>query len=210
MLNGYVKLGGAKIGGGYMRRKNDGYIASPRNDLWFVGVTYPIGQWTVDAQYNQLKYKDNADKGQLLVLRGTYNLSKRTAAYASLGYMKNSGNAAFGASSAQAGGTPAWRQPDWLCIGCAIRSETGADTAGAGSLVACTRFSKRRQSPMRGSFTKIDRTCLLPKGSPGRHEKKLTTMSPRCPASVGVGFLRSTHLLLTFLKAWEIVFHRLS
>jgi predicted porin len=60
----------------------------------------------VDAQYNQLKYKDNADKGQLLVLRGTYNLSKRTAAYASLGYMKNSGNAAFGASSAQAGGTP--------------------------------------------------------------------------------------------------------
>ncbi|TFF54227.1 porin, partial [Comamonas sp. A23] len=106
MLNGYVKLGGAKIGGGYMRRKNDGYIASPRNDLWFVGVTYPIGQWTVDAQYNQLKYKDNADKGQLLVLRGTYNLSKRTAAYASLGYMKNSGNAAFGASSAQAGGTP--------------------------------------------------------------------------------------------------------
>ncbi|MDO1476224.1 porin, partial [Comamonas thiooxydans] len=85
---------------------NDGYIASPRNDLWFVGVTYPIGQWSVDAQYNQLKYKDNADKGQLLVLRGTYNLSKRTAAYASLGYMKNSGNAAFGASSAQAGGTP--------------------------------------------------------------------------------------------------------
>ena len=106
MLNGYVKLGGAKIGAGYMRRKNDGYIASPRNDLWFVGVTYPIGQWSVDAQYNQLKYKDNADKGQLLVLRGTYNLSKRTAAYASLGYMKNSGNAAFGASSAQAGGTP--------------------------------------------------------------------------------------------------------
>jgi predicted porin len=39
----------------------------------------PHGPWTLDAQYNQLKYKDNADKGQLMVLRGTYNLSKRTA-----------------------------------------------------------------------------------------------------------------------------------
>ena len=106
MLNGYVKFAGMKVGGGYMRRKNDGYAASPRSDLWFLGATYPIGQVTLDAQYNRLSYKDTSDKGQLLVLRGTYNFSKRTAAYASLGYMKNSGNAAFGASSAQAGGTP--------------------------------------------------------------------------------------------------------
>lgn len=106
MLNGYVKVSGAKIGAGYMRRKNDGYAASPHSELWFVGATYPIGQWTLDAQYNQLKYKDNADKGQLVVLRGAYTLSRRTAVYASWGYMKNSGNAAFGVSGAQAGGTP--------------------------------------------------------------------------------------------------------
>ena len=106
MLNGYVKFSGVKVGAGYMRRDNDGYLKSPRNDLWFVGVSYPVGQWALDAQYYQLKYKSNDDKGQLMVLRSTYKLSKRTAAYASLGYMKNSGNAAFGASSAQAGGQP--------------------------------------------------------------------------------------------------------
>lgn len=106
MLNGYVKWGGAKIGAGYMRRKNDGNVASPRNDLWFAGVSYPIGALTLDAQYNRLTYKDIDDKGQLLVLRGTYNLSKRTAAYASLGYMKNSGKAAFTVGASQPGGNP--------------------------------------------------------------------------------------------------------
>jgi len=106
MLNGYVKLAGAKLGGGYMRRTNDGNAAAPRSDLWFAGISYPMGLWTLDTQYSQLKYKDSSDKGQLVVLRGTYSLSKRTAVYASLGYVKNSGNAAFGASSAQAGGTP--------------------------------------------------------------------------------------------------------
>lgn len=106
MLNGYVKLAGAKLGGGYMRRTNDGNAAAPRSDLWFAGISYPMGLWTLDTQYSQLKYKDSSDKGQLVVLRGTYSLSKRTAVYASLGYVKNSGNAAFGASSAQAGGAP--------------------------------------------------------------------------------------------------------
>ena len=106
MLNGYVRFAGLKVGGGYMRRKNDGYLPSPRSDLWFIGANYPVGQWSFDAQYSQLKYKDNADKGQLLVLRGTYNLSKRTAVYASLGYVKNSAGANFTVSSAQAGGNP--------------------------------------------------------------------------------------------------------
>lgn len=106
MLNGYFKVAGAKIGAGYMRRKNDGYVASPRSDLWFAGVTYPIGAVTLDAQYNRLTYKDIDDKGQLLVLRGTYNLSKRTAAYASLGYMKNSNKANFTVGASQVGGNP--------------------------------------------------------------------------------------------------------
>ncbi len=106
MLNGYVKFSGAKLGAGYMRRKNDGNLLSPTSDLLFVGATYPVGQMTFDAQYNQLKFKDVNVKGQQVVLRGTYNLSKRTAAYASLAHMKNSSGASFGASSAQAGGTP--------------------------------------------------------------------------------------------------------
>lgn len=107
MLNGYAKLDKVKIGAGYMRRNNDGYAQSPRSDLWFIGASYVVDQWKFDAQYNKLKFKSGGEgAGQLMVLRGTYNLSKRTAAYASLGYVKNSGKAAFGVSSAQAGGVP--------------------------------------------------------------------------------------------------------
>lgn len=76
MLNGYVKFAGMKVGGGYMRRKNDGYAAAAQRPQAF-GATYPIGQVTLDAQYNRLSYKDTSDKGQPLVLRGTYNFSKR-------------------------------------------------------------------------------------------------------------------------------------
>lgn len=106
MLNGYVKLGEAKIGAGYMNRKNDGDPKKPRSNLWFVGVSYPVGQWTFDAQYNQLKYQHSADKGQLVVVRGIYKLSKRTAVYTSLGHITNRGKAAFNASGAQPGGGP--------------------------------------------------------------------------------------------------------
>ena len=106
MLNGYVKFNGIKIGAGFLRRDNDGYKVSPRSDLWFVGLSYPAGAWTFDTQYYRLQYKSNSDKGQFMVLRGTYHFSKRTAAYASLGHMKNSGNATFSASSGQAGGLP--------------------------------------------------------------------------------------------------------
>ncbi|MDR2326090.1 MAG: porin [Acidovorax sp.] len=105
-VNGYAKLGGAKISAGYMVRTNDGDAAQPRSRLWFVGGRYPLGHWVFDAQYQQIRYQGSADKGQLLVLRSSYQLSKRTAVYASLGYVKNSGNAAFGASSAQGGGLP--------------------------------------------------------------------------------------------------------
>lgn len=106
MLNGYVKLNGAKIGAGFLRRDNDGYKVSPRSDLWLIGISYPAGAWTFATQYYRLQYNSNNDRGQFMVLRGTYHFSKRTAAYASLGYMKNSGNTTFSASSGQAGGLP--------------------------------------------------------------------------------------------------------
>ena len=107
MLNGYAKLHGMKIGAGYMRRDNEGRAQAPRSDLWFVGASYTVGAWKFDTQYIKLQYKSHGDgNGQLIVLRGFYNLSQRTAVYASFGYMKNGDNAAFGVSSAQAGGTP--------------------------------------------------------------------------------------------------------
>ena len=107
MLNGYARLAGARLGAGYMRRDNGGDAAVPRSDLWFVGATYPTGPWVFDVQYSQLKYQGSPDRGQLLALRGSYKLSRRTAVHASLGYMRNSGNASFSVSNAQAGGLPA-------------------------------------------------------------------------------------------------------
>ena len=107
MLNGYATFdGGIKLGAGYMRRTNDGNAKSPRSNLAFLGASYSTGPWVVAGEYYQLKYASNADKGQYLTVRTTYKFSKRTNVFASVGHMKNSGNAAFSASAGRAGGNP--------------------------------------------------------------------------------------------------------
>ena len=83
------------------------YVLSVVGDLFFVGATYRWPQFTLDAQLSHLRPAHSANKASLLVLRGAYHLSKRTAAYASLGFINNKGAAAYGASSAAAGGLPA-------------------------------------------------------------------------------------------------------
>jgi predicted porin len=40
LLAAYVKLAGAKIGGGVIHRNNDGNAARPRTDQWYVGAAY--------------------------------------------------------------------------------------------------------------------------------------------------------------------------
>ena len=107
LLTGYANIDQLKIGAGWLRRDNDGNAAAPRSDLFFVGATYRWPQFTLDAQLSHLRPAHSANKASLLVLRGAYHLSKRTAAYASLGYISNKGAAAYGASSAAAGGLPA-------------------------------------------------------------------------------------------------------
>lgn len=106
LANAYVKLASLKLGAGYMHRKNDGSATAPDSGLWWLGASYPVGAWRLDAQYSQLKYQDVDNKAQLLALKATYAFSKRTAAYASMGYVKNSGLSAISVSSAQAGGSP--------------------------------------------------------------------------------------------------------
>ena len=106
LLNGYVTCSPWKLGAGYMRRTHDGDATAPRSSLWFVGASYEQGPWMIDSQVNQLRFRDSPDKAQLWVLRGTYKLSARTAAYASVGYIRNSGSRAFGVSGAAAGGLP--------------------------------------------------------------------------------------------------------
>jgi predicted porin len=107
-LNGYVKLGAVKLAGGLINRNNEGSATTPRSDLIFVGVSYPVTpSFTVDAQLSQLKFKDSDNKARLAVLRGIYSLSKRTAVYAGLGQITNDGTLAISVSSGAGGSNPA-------------------------------------------------------------------------------------------------------
>jgi predicted porin len=107
-LNGWVRLGEVKLGAGVLHRRNDGSATTPRSDIGYLGASAPLNtSIMLDAQVAQLKYKDSSNKALQAVLRGTWSLSKRTAAYVSLARLDNSGTLAVSVSNGAAGGTPA-------------------------------------------------------------------------------------------------------
>jgi len=99
-LSGYTLLGQTKLTANYMQRKNDAALnAYRKSNLWSLGVAHPVTQAiTLEAQYYHFDYKDSADGGKMLALRGTYAFSKRTTAYATVGALRNDGNARFSPS----------------------------------------------------------------------------------------------------------------
>lgn len=106
-IDGYVRFAGVKLGGGVIRRDNEGNAATPRSDLAFVGVNWPLTPaFSVDAQLAQLKFKGSPNKASLAVLRGNYALSKRTSLYAALGHIDNSGTLAVSVSGGAPGSAP--------------------------------------------------------------------------------------------------------
>jgi len=105
--NGYAKLGAFKLGAGLLRRDNEASVATPRSDLWYLGASYPVSpQLIVDAQLARQKYKGSANAATMAVVRATYNLSKRTAVYASAARMNNDGALALSVSGGQPGSNP--------------------------------------------------------------------------------------------------------
>lgn len=101
-LSGYAMVGTTKIGAGVLQRATR-TATNTDSDLYFIGVSVPVeAQLQIDAQYALLKVKGTPDKSSLYAVRATYFLSKRTAAYASLGYIRNEGAAAI---PVDAGGT---------------------------------------------------------------------------------------------------------
>ncbi|MDB5930828.1 MAG: hypothetical protein JWR60_2535 [Polaromonas sp.] len=108
-LNGYVKLGSVKVGGGVLRRDNDGDAVKPRSDLWYLGASYPITPaLTLDGQWLTLRYKNaNDNDATLLAARLAYSLSKRTALYAQIGHIRNDRLSAVSVSGGAAGSNPA-------------------------------------------------------------------------------------------------------
>jgi predicted porin len=103
MLNGYVRLAGSKVGGGVIRRKNEG-SATPDSNLLYLGVSYPTGLWLLDAEYSRLDVKDSPSDSSMLALRAMYNFSKRTAAYLTAGHISNKGSAALSVSAGSVAG----------------------------------------------------------------------------------------------------------
>ena len=94
-LSGYFMLGDTKIGAGVVDRKTRAAGAvNTDSDLYFLGASYPISAALVlDGQVARLNVKGSDNDSTMTVARLTYNLSKRTAVYTSVGYMKNSGKA---------------------------------------------------------------------------------------------------------------------
>jgi predicted porin len=102
-INAYAMLGAVKIGGGVIDRRVRAATTNLDSDLYYLGASYPVSPAVVvDAQVARRDIKNSADDVTMLVARVTYNLSKRTAVYSSLGRMKNSGAAQV---ALDAGGT---------------------------------------------------------------------------------------------------------
>ncbi len=99
-INGYVLLGKTKLAANYMQRKNESAAATQqKSTLWSLGVAHPLSTAvTLEAQYYDFSYKDSSDGGKMLAVRGTYAFSKRTAVYATVGVLRNDGNARFSPS----------------------------------------------------------------------------------------------------------------
>ncbi|MFX1722004.1 porin [Paraburkholderia sp. A1RO-5L] len=98
IVDGYLKLGSAKIGVGWVRRNTAG-ASHLQSDIFFAGGTYSVTPFLIfDAQgVRYLQRGEGADadaNSTLLVGRINYLLSKRTTVYTSIGYVFNSARAA--------------------------------------------------------------------------------------------------------------------
>jgi predicted porin len=104
---GWYRWGTVKFGGGVIDRRNEASAATPRSKLWYLGAAYSITpQFAVDGEVFKLDYKNSANEATLWALRGTWQLSKRTALYATAGRIDNDGTLALSVSNAQASGGP--------------------------------------------------------------------------------------------------------
>ncbi len=102
-LQGYAMIGPTKIGAGVIDRKLRASTGPLDSDLYYLGVSHPFTPVLVlDAQIARRDTKNSANDVNFIAARLTYNLSKRTAVYSTIGQMKNKGTSAV---AIDAGGT---------------------------------------------------------------------------------------------------------
>ncbi|ODV42070.1 hypothetical protein AWV79_30625 [Cupriavidus sp. UYMMa02A] len=105
-VNGHFMVGNTKIGGGWLRRDNEG-SPTPRSDMYYAGASYPVTPaFSVDAEAFYLRFHSSPNKAWLFATRGTYAFSKRTSVYGTAGYIANDGTLAMSVSAGQAGSNP--------------------------------------------------------------------------------------------------------
>lgn len=104
-LSGYTNIGKAKVGGGWIRRDNNGNAVTPRSDLWYGGMSYAVTPaFSVDGELLYLRYHNSSNRAWLYAARANYAFSKRTTIYTTAGFIDNGGQLALSVSS---GATPA-------------------------------------------------------------------------------------------------------
>jgi predicted porin len=104
-LNGYAMAGATKFGAGVMVRRKSAAIPAFGIDsnLYYLGASHPLAPALVlDIQVARHDVKNSVNDSSLAVARLSYSLSKSTALYSALGYMRNKGLAA---NALDAGGT---------------------------------------------------------------------------------------------------------
>jgi predicted porin len=103
-INGYFTLGKTKLMANYLVRDNENTVTvtpapSGESTLWSLGVSHPVtDKITFEAAYYDYDIDETDNDASMIVLRGSYAFSKRTATYLYLGHMMNDGNSALSAS----------------------------------------------------------------------------------------------------------------
>lgn len=103
---GYAIVGHAKVGAGWVARRNEALVA-PRSNLFYAGVAYDITPaWTISGQAYYLDYRHSDNKAWLGAVRASYAFSKRTSVYVTAGYIDNGGTLNLSVDSASSGANP--------------------------------------------------------------------------------------------------------
>ena len=100
-IGGSWNFGFMKLSGFFSSISASGNNNDAGRDNWYVGVTAPFGQWNFKASYGGTNGKDLLDNvdGTQWAIGADYNLSKRTALYATWSSINNDNGARFSVSS---------------------------------------------------------------------------------------------------------------
>ena len=111
-IGGSWNFGFMKLSGFFSDMSAEGSIGAINGKAgrqnWYVAVVAPFGQWNVKASYGGTNGKDllDNDDASQWALGVDYNLSKRTAIYATWGAINNDGQSRFIVYSQSSGLTP--------------------------------------------------------------------------------------------------------